>query len=578
MLSNAVHRFRLVTTLLVGSLLSPVAAQTLTQLTGAEGSYKESAGSVWVSAGRGPAVEGAEGSSRQLIPVDGKLVGSAEFLFTGVPPGSYSVQLAWPAEANALGAMVSLSRGNAMQLVSVDFNGTQAGTWQQVAQLIVPEESDLILKIDASTVTGPANPEQSLAIALDGARLVAAEADPFAAAEAGAATNTSDDPFAQPAAAVAVAPIAAGDPFSAAPADSPFSGSTAAAPAEDPFKAPDAPAAASADDPFKTAPTTSAAASPSDSPFSSSATTPADDPFKAPDAAAPATADPFQAAPTTASAAAPATDPFGSSTPDDPFTAPASAPAAGDSTPFAGGQVVSSEAAPAQSAFPVAAGDSPFSASSPTSSEPAADPFTSSGEVSSPFTAGGSTTIAPADSGVSSPFEGSGAAAPLPPAPAATPAPEVAAPAADGGNPFATDAPADSIPLTASPDQDRSILAQPAQAKQVELSYHPSIEAALAKASETNRPVFVLFTSNTASSQTFEDVLHSPEVADVLLKFERVRIDYARNRPIARRFSVRSAPYAVIINKHGFTEGHVIPSNRAEEISRGLQLYTQRLF
>jgi hypothetical protein len=288
-----------------------------------------------------------------------------------------------------------------------------------------------------------------------------------------------------------------------------------------------------------------------------------DDPFAQP--GIPAIPDPF---------ASPTEDPFAASqrvtpradnpfaqpsigTPDDPFAAPPAAGTATTTNPFAEPDAISttySAAAADPFADPFASQQSnPFSApANPTTFGMAtADPFAAPDPFVAPTTA---STGAPAD-----PF-----AAPADPfvsSPTTTAAPAVVPPpatAAVSGR-LLEFAPLEEVPL-------------------VDLAFSTDIDSAVKKARQQQRPLLLLFSGDSQQAQAFERTLRHPEVAKVLEDFELVRVDYRSNRRVAREYAVMSFPYIVVKNRHGFTEGHVLPSNNRDALRSTLISYTQQLF
>jgi thioredoxin-related protein len=112
----------------------------------------------------------------------------------------------------------------------------------------------------------------------------------------------------------------------------------------------------------------------------------------------------------------------------------------------------------------------------------------------------------------------------------------------------------------------------------VDLAFSTDIDSAVKKARQQQRPLLLLFSGDSQQAQAFERTLRHPEVAKVLEDFELVRVDYRSNRRVAREYAVMSFPYIVVKNRHGFTEGHVLPSNNRDALRSTLISYTQQLF
>jgi hypothetical protein len=261
------------------------------------------------------------------------------------------------------------------------------------------------------------------------------------------------------------------------------------------------------------------------------ATAPAqmDDPFVEPPATgapaatpAPPVEDPFappaEQTPAPTPAPTPADDPFAQPPVDDPFA-----------DPNAARVVAPTPAAPADNVFDRTT-DDPF-AQPP--AEPVAPPPVTT-VVDDPFLAAPDTPTV---------------AVPLvveePPAPLVTPVMEPVAPEAD------------------SP---------------VVLTYHASLTEARAAAARSGRRIVLLFTGETRRGTEFEIQLADPDVVTTLSEFELVRIDYRRNRELARQFSVTTFPYVVVLNPSGFAEMHFLPSRDKMLIVEKLSPLTQPLF
>lgn len=94
-----------------------------------------------------------------------------------------------------------------------------------------------------------------------------------------------------------------------------------------------------------------------------------------------------------------------------------------------------------------------------------------------------------------------------------------------------------------------------------EIPWVETFDAARESARELGRPILLLFMSDNASSNIFEQsVLSDDRVAQAMGVFVPVRISIDEAQDLARSYQVASAPYAVVLNPHGFTRGHIAAS------------------
>lgn len=112
----------------------------------------------------------------------------------------------------------------------------------------------------------------------------------------------------------------------------------------------------------------------------------------------------------------------------------------------------------------------------------------------------------------------------------------------------------------------------------VDLQFHDSINQGVTAASASGKPVLVLFSGDRRSAQQFERLLSREEVARQLAGFELVRINYLDNRDVASEYAVRSFPYLVVLNRLGYTIGHVLPMDNAELLIGTLSPFTQKFY
>ncbi|MBI1289885.1 hypothetical protein GC173_01390 [bacterium] len=556
----------------------------------ATGKYAELSGSWQNAAAQSLAVGPGKPAARESIAAD-KLTAVAEFTPIISVPGEYKVEFAWPPTANAKDVTITVSgqAGFQKQIENVVLDGAQSGTFSTLLTLPLAPGQPFSVKIDGTTSTGPAVASQPWSLGIAALRISSGEGaamdDPFAQP---AAAEPVGDPFAAPATGTMADPFNATAP-AAAPANAdPFSQPTNAAPATDPFSTP---ASAASADPFSAAPA-AAQADPFTTPDTGS--TAMADPFAAPVAAASTGADPFSS-PANPATTASNPDPFasGAPAPSNPFGAPASTPAPSAANPFA----------PSANPTNIAASD-PFAAPDPVRSAPAnsVDPFApppSTGTApSDPFGAPTSTTnAASSDPFSTTPVNATAPADPFAPAVTNTSTPaDPFAPAvtntATPADPFAPSTTAGNSDPFASPSTTSPVAApnapatpnplasfkQDAPAAASTLNFGTNLTTAMSEARKARRPVFILFSGESQQATVFEKTLNDPKVAEVLGEFTLVRVDYRENRELARKYSVTNFPYAVIINRHGYTEGHMGPSKNTEAIRQNLIAFTQQLF
>lgn len=617
-------------TMLAASLMASTAAVRAAEVVARAASasndtYEEVAGT-WADSATASKVAGLpEGKARALqANAEGKVIGAAVFKLKVPEAGKYFLDLAYPESANAQDAAVQITGTSEPLLRFVDMapapdEKSMSDKWVRVASFDAVGAGEVQVRIEPNLESKPVVEGQPFLLAVDSVRLTTDDTGVVNAAVVTEAASSTGS--AAPAAAADAAALAPGEdsPFAAAAsagaaADSPFEmpdGSKAAAePAA--AAAPAAPAAAAApdDDPFAAAgekpkdadpfaePVAGAASAPAaapaqpavvavssgDTPFEgSSPAEKVDDPFaSAPESAAPAavasapaasapaaSADPF-AEPGTDSAFQPAGSVIKSET-SSPFdTASAGSTAAASSDPFA----TAAEAAPVEVAA-VAAAPAPAAAA------PGYDPFATN--VGSSGTSTGADPFAV--SGAQPPAETS-AAAPTSPT-AVNPFVEGAAPGAANAMPSGSSpsgsafaAPAGSAPfapMEATPEA-AAPAAEEVSEPAVDLPFKSSIQDALDAAKKTDRPVLILFTGASAQATAVESTMSRPKVAQELGSFELVKVDYRANRALARKYAVKSYPYVVIMNKHGYTQGHMIPTAQEDALIQKLTPFVQAYF
>ncbi len=139
--------------------------------------------------------------------------------------------------------------------------------------------------------------------------------------------------------------------------------------------------------------------------------------------------------------------------------------------------------------------------------------------------------------------------------------------------------------MTQQPEAEAAVQSQPqvvtpaAEPPQLaDLDFHSSIAQAKEAARETGKPVLILFSGDSTQANTFERLMRQERVADKLDEFELVRITYRENRPLAREYAVTSFPYIVVLNRLGYTIGHLLPKREADPLISELSNYTQRFY
>lgn len=185
--------------------------------------------------------------------------------------------------------------------------------------------------------------------------------------------------------------------------------------------------------------------------------------------------------------------------------------------------------------------------------------------------------------------------APVAPAPVAAPADDpfatdqgkmldpLAKPAApispfnESGSPAAPVAAAAPLPVPAAAPVAAAAPA-PVMESTALLPYAESLEAALATAKKDGKSVLLIFSGDAVSSENFEKLLAGPEVSAKIMKnFVPVRVDYRTSAELAQKYAVRRQPYAVVINKWGFTAGHVPPTASTRNLLTSLAPFMLKL-
>ncbi|MCC6547356.1 thioredoxin family protein [Candidatus Sumerlaeota bacterium] len=94
------------------------------------------------------------------------------------------------------------------------------------------------------------------------------------------------------------------------------------------------------------------------------------------------------------------------------------------------------------------------------------------------------------------------------------------------------------------------------------IPWAPSLDAAIQQAKLEKKGVLLVFSGDTPTWSGFATALNSDTVASRIQKnFIPVKVDLKSNDAVAKKFSVKRAPYIVVLNKFGYTAGHVQPSS-----------------
>lgn len=92
----------------------------------------------------------------------------------------------------------------------------------------------------------------------------------------------------------------------------------------------------------------------------------------------------------------------------------------------------------------------------------------------------------------------------------------------------------------------------------MEIEWAGTYEEGKSKSSSSKRPMVVIFYSDNPESEAFSlNVLAQPKVAEALNRAVPVRLRMSDNRDRAAEMRVFQTPYAVVLDKFGFTEGHI---------------------
>jgi hypothetical protein len=126
--------------------------------------------------------------------------------------------------------------------------------------------------------------------------------------------------------------------------------------------------------------------------------------------------------------------------------------------------------------------------------------------------------------------------------------------------------------------QARMAAPEPTPEQLVDLDFHSSIDQAKEAARQSGKPVLIFFSGESTQANSFERLMRQKNVADKLDEFELVRINYRENRPLAREYAVTSFPYIVVLNRLGYTIGHVLPKREADPLITELSTFTQRFY
>ncbi|MBI5153869.1 hypothetical protein HZA57_01420 [Candidatus Poribacteria bacterium] len=494
-------------------------------------------------------------AAHQLVIAEGAAPnGSVKFQPYIPSDGTYLFDLTWPAGSNVKGLTWSFENKSIKDKKTFPMGSDHSDTWVNMGEYVLAKGDEPVIIISTSAETAPNDPGKPLAIFMDALHVVKKEegpaglADPFGGAAGEHSPDPAPDPFGNP-------------------------GGGTVKPVENPFGAP-----AATGDPFGTAPV--AAAAPPQ-PVAANTTRLADP--CGPGAAPPATtAGPFGPG-GTASAFQPGSasgDPFAAatapgggaafqpgSTSGDPFAAAPPGPpeSAASNDPFA----------PPQPAAPASGGvENPFNRA-PTEGVLMANPFEGGPAVAVPLpTPTPSTTAAlalPAN-----PFDAVGGAAPPtfetvpavtiePARPAPPPVSAASTPSAPAPEPVAATAsnfaaaaqPREAVPLFAAAGKTAGADAS-AVAPAPQVVWLDNLEDAKKAAQTQGRQILLVFVSENKQTETFKaETLGNREVAEAIQTYVPVQLDLHYESETAMKFNVTKAPYAVVVNKMGYTRSHV---------------------
>lgn len=490
------------------------------------------------------------------------------------------VSLAWPENANATGLKLTLLGTDPPQSYPIIFNTTFANQWVPAGVFSLEGIEEPVIELATTRELRTLGDGEQLNIVLSAVKFEPATTAPALAS-----------PFVEEGGAPVAAPVMVEDPFSDQGEANPFAenpfGSTAPTA---PFVAEEPAAPEMATSPFETEGGTPVTASEVADPFGTTTaaapTTPAD-PFGGTTASP---ADPFG---TTAS---PVADPFGTTAPPvvDPFGTTASP--VGD--PF-GVTMSPTDLAASPFESETSPPADPFGSTQAAPTQPA--PFDLAQQSPSPFPSDSASATAPSPfeehavaPGTTGPFEGMspppGTTSRLDPAAAMPSGMELAASgmpnpvyrepqdrylAADLIRSTAQNSPATGRPDSRGPlfQEDRRRDTGGQQPLEVgSVNWAESYEAALEKAREENRTIMLIFLNRGSESQLFEqEVLTNKKVTDLLNRAIPVRVTYAGDEPLVMRHAVPRAPYGVLLNKQGYTRGHVRLNTTGERVESELQ-------
>jgi hypothetical protein len=462
-------------------------------------------------------------SARKLVGVGGNApYGYMEFAPNTQSGGKVTVEITWPADSNAKGVAITIDgAASGGGTKAIDFDPAKAGQWIPIGDVDVTPGRPIVVRVDARPTTGPVDASKPHQLVIDAVRF---------RKEGGGAIDTveSSNPFAQPNPSAPEPPkdLGTNPPAAQIAASNPF---------VDPAPASNIPP-----------------------------------PNLPPPGGVPAVSNPF-ADPAPASniplpnlpppgGTAPATDPFAAAqhgsipNADDPFAAALGAAAEDrfaavpDAAAMAEAQQRAQQLPP-----PVATTQIPVAPINPFDAPAAAPPAglqPVGGNTPAPPAASLAAGAAPADpfAGALAPSGGREALAP----PTTSEPPAAVIEVTRGTSPFAG-------PAVQVVDSDP-------------VPFMDDVDAALAKANREESVVVVIFTADNQASRQFQNkVLADRAVKDVLRKTVPVLLNFHDNPAMAERFSVRRAPYTVVLDRRGFTKTHIGEASRPAAFARELR-------
>jgi hypothetical protein len=451
--------------------------------------------------------------------------------------GRYTVEMTWPNNANATGLSMAVRSATENSTVAVNLDPARANDWHQLGTFEFDSGDDVRIQLTVPPGVQGTDPARESAVILDAIRMryqaerssttgVGAQAprNPFE----GVATGQNPSGI----------PGVVGGGGGVTPVGSQLSDVSSAD--GNPFAEAGRPGSSLFDSDAEFSPSAGIEVLPVEG---SSA------PVPPPTGGATAAGNPFAGAASNPFASAPAGNPFDAAAPPIGGAAPSASGSPGTANPFDSapppGDLFGSsdefgDYAPAAPGMDSAPGSAPggFAAPPPGGSAPAASPFGSAAAPARPAPTRAEDATRPFDTG-SANFGASGRT--------------------ENRTLFAVD------PVGAAP-------AAVEQAPESSIPWEYSLDAAIAKAKSADKPILLVFFGDDKVTEDFENgVLDSADVQAELEAFIPVELDFAIDNAVAAKFNVPRAPYAVVLNKFGFTKGHVPNVQDGRRMARELR-------